>query len=87
MARKIEEMNLRPKFESLPAAVVNAESDKPVQAREPVEVEAWVPITAGKVRIEARAVEWNKTAVRIEWTDSEGQARSAWVFLGSVKRR
>ncbi len=87
MNRIIEESDLRPRFESLPLAVTGADLDKPVQPREPVEVDAWVNMTAGKVRVQAKAVEWNRKAVRIEWQNLDGSTNSCKIFLGAISRR
>ncbi|WP_440709744.1 hypothetical protein [Herbiconiux sp. YIM B11900] len=87
MDRRIEESAMRPKIESLPPAVTGIDHDKPVKAPEPIEVEAWVPISSGTVKIQARVVEWNTKAAHIEWRDSSGNERAAWVYLGAVKRR
>ncbi|MCS5732746.1 hypothetical protein [Herbiconiux daphne] len=87
MNRKVEESGLRPQFESLPLVVTQADIDKPVQPEAPIPVEAWVTVTAGKVKVQAEAVEWNKKAVRIVWNNADGSSNSCWVYLGAITRR
>lgn len=84
--KRLAEKEIRPRVQSLPPLIVNAEDDPPTKATEPVPVTAWVPVTAGVVQIEAIAEEWNRTAVRISWTE-DGVGRGAWVYLGAIKRR
>ncbi len=84
--KRLAEKDLRPRVQSLPPLIVNAEEDPPTKAPEPIPVTAWVPVSAGIVQIQAEAEEWNKTAVRITWTE-DGVGRGAWVYLGSIKRR
>ena len=87
MAKKIRQSELRPKFKSLPPELTGIEDDKPVQPRAPVPVTAWVDVVAGTVPIDAVAVEWNKKAVRIEWTNADGSSTTVWVYLGAISRR
>ncbi|MCS5719576.1 hypothetical protein N1027_15685 [Herbiconiux sp. CPCC 205763] len=84
--KRLAEKDIRPRIQSLPPLIVNAEEDPPTKAAEPVPVTAWVPVSAGVVQIEATAEEWNRTAVRISWTEN-GVGCGAWVYLGAIKRR
>ncbi|MDO9398379.1 MAG: hypothetical protein Q7T71_17680 [Herbiconiux sp.] len=87
MSQRIEEVNLRPQYESLPPSLSGIEHDRPQPSAEPVPVTVWVGVTAGKVKIEAEAVEWNRKAARVVWKDAQGNENSVWVYLGAITRR
>ncbi|WP_378144840.1 hypothetical protein ACFJGV_15285 [Cnuibacter sp. UC19_7] len=87
MAAKIAQVEMSPKYRSLPPELTEIEKDRPVQAPEPIAVTAWIDITAGTIPIEAVVREWNQKAARIEWTTSDGSQHSAWVYLGAIRRR
>jgi hypothetical protein len=57
------------------------------QAREPVEVVAWVTFREATVCVAATAVTWTDRAVRVEFTMRDGSNLSAWVWASDVTRR
>lgn len=56
------------------------------QAREPIEVVAWVTFREATVRLPAKAVAWTEKAVRVEFTMKDGSNLSAWVWASAVER-
>ena len=57
------------------------------EAREPVDVVAWVTFREATVHVSARAVAWTDRAVRVEFTMRDGSQLSAWVWANAVDRR
>ena len=55
-------------------------------AREPIEVDAWVPYPAASIRIRARAVAWSRRAVCVEYVTPDGTGHRAWVWASAVER-
>jgi hypothetical protein len=56
------------------------------QAKEPIEVVAWVTFREATVRLPATAVAWTDRAVRVEFTMKDGSNLSAWVWASAVER-
>lgn len=56
------------------------------EAKEPIEVVAWVTFREATVRLPARAVAWTDKAVRVEFTMKDGSNLSAWVWASAVER-
>ena len=65
MQKRIQEVEMRPRFDSLPPELSDIYEDRSQPAREPIQVSVWVPVTAGKIRVDAEAVEWNRKAARV----------------------
>jgi hypothetical protein len=57
------------------------------EARDPIDVVAWVTFREATVHIDARAVAWTERAVRVEFTMRDGSQLSAWVWANAVDRR
>jgi hypothetical protein len=87
MQKRLREAAMRPSYDSLPPELVGIDEDRPTPAREPVPVTVWVGVTAGKICVNAEAVEWNRKAARVVWKDSDGHENSVWVYLGAMSRR
>lgn len=70
-----------------PTSLFRAETgDRVNEAQDPIPVRAWVRFGAEPVRVDARAVAWTLTAVRILFEHRTGQW-DAWVWASAVQRR
>jgi hypothetical protein len=86
MQKRMAEIAVRPKPISLSAEELDTGEDPVVKPMEPIPVRAWTRYPETVVRIQGRAVEWNSRAVHVEWTGSDGEIRSTWVWASAVDR-
>lgn len=86
MQKRLAEVAVKPTPISLSEAELDSDEDPIVKAKAPIPVRAWTRYPETVVRVHARAVEWNSRAVHIEWTSSDGEIRSAWVWASAVDR-
>lgn len=87
MDRHIRERELAPKIVSATPDQLDFEHDPPKEAEQPVDVIAWVGITSGTVRVEAKVTAWNKRGVRVECMGPDQTLTTVWLFRGAISPR
>lgn len=82
--RDPDRVPMRARSESLPLKAIGAPM---TTAREPVPVRAWVSRPQqGVVQLDAAAVAWTPSAVRIELVDEHGRTEQVWVWANAITR-
>jgi hypothetical protein len=56
------------------------------EAKNPIEVQAWVRYPETAVRVQGRALAWTARAVWVEFQTREGATHRAWVWASAVAR-
>lgn len=80
----VNEAAVRPK----PISLTPQEAgDQVREAREPVDVTAWVRFPESPIEVDARAIAWTERAVLVEFRMHSGATHQAWVWASAVKRR
>ncbi|MBG6184896.1 hypothetical protein IWX65_002874 [Arthrobacter sp. CAN_A214] len=85
MDQRIEEFVMREELIMLTAAELNLENTRPIDFPEPRRVYAWIRYPSKAIRIQAHAIAYTKTAVKIRFFESLIMIqREGWVWLSSV---
>jgi hypothetical protein len=85
MDDRIEEFVMREELIMLTAAEVDLEHTPPTDFAEPRRVYAWIRYPSKAIRIQAHAIAYTRTAVKIRFLEPLIQIqREGWVWLNSV---
>ncbi|MEG9247851.1 hypothetical protein V6S67_07125 [Arthrobacter sp. Soc17.1.1.1] len=85
MDDRIEEFVMREELIMLTAAELDLENTQPTDFPEPRRVYAWIRYPSKAIRIQAHAVAYTRTAVKIRFLEPLIQIqREGWVWLNSV---
>ena len=85
MAQRIEEFGMREELIMLTAAELDVEHYQPVDFPEPRRVYAWIRYPSKALRVQAHAIAYTKTAVKIRFFEPLILIqREGWVWLSAV---
>lgn len=85
MDERIEELVMREELVMLTAAELDAENCRPVDFPEPRRVYVWIRYPSKAIRIQAHAIAYTKTAVKIRFLEPLIKIhREGWVWLSAV---
>jgi hypothetical protein len=83
--KRIEEFVIREELIMLTAAELDVENTQPTDFPEPRLVYAWIPYPSKAIRIQAHAITYTRTAVRIRFLEPLIKIqREGWVWLSAV---
>ncbi len=85
MGDRIEEFVMREELVMLTAAELDVENCQPTDFPEPRRVYAWVRYPSKAVKVQAHAIAYTRTAVKIRFLEPMIKIhREGWVWLGAV---
>jgi hypothetical protein len=85
MDERIEEFVMREELIMLTAAELDVENCRPTDFPEPRRVYAWVRYPSKAIRVQAHAVAYTRTAVKIRFLEPLIKIhREGWVWLNAV---
>lgn len=85
MDDRIEEFVMREELIMLTAAELDVENYRPTDFPEPRRVYAWIRYPSKAIRVQAHAIAYTRTAVKIRFLEPMIKIhREGWVWLGAV---
>ena len=85
MDDRIEEFVMREELIMLTAAELDVENSRPSDFPEPCRVYAWVRYPSKAIRVQAHAIAYTRTAVKIRFLEPVIKIqREAWIWLSAV---